>query len=82
MSRDVSEPAAPAPTEFPETEPFDYSSFSCPRCGTTMSVGEYRPCDTCIAQLQATQRGEGSDAEAEAYEAKMNVTPNAVALKE
>jgi hypothetical protein len=32
--------------------------------------------------LRATLGGEASDVAAEAYEPKMNVTPNAVALKE
>lgn len=79
MSTDASEPL---PTEFAEPEPFDYSSFACPRCGATVSQDEYRPCDSCIRELQATQRREASTDEAAAYEPKMNVTPNAVALKD
>ena len=47
-----------------------------------MSAEDYRPCDSCMAELKETQRGEASDAEAAAYEPKMNVTPNAVALKD
>ena len=47
-----------------------------------MSAEDYRPCDSCIAELKATQGTEGSGAEAAAYEPKMNVTPNAVALKD
>lgn len=82
MANPSAEAAKPAPTEFPEPEQFDYSAFPCPRCGTTMSAEDYRPCDSCIAELKATQRGEGSDGEAAAYEPKMNVTPNAVALKD
>ena len=72
------------PTEFPEPAAFDYAAATCPRCGAAMTVEEYRPCDRCIDQLRATQRGEGdtSGAEAEAFEPKMNVTPNAVALKD
>lgn len=72
----------PPPTEFPEPAKFDYSAFPCPRCGTTMTAEYYRPCDSCMTELKATQRGEASDGEAAAYEPKMNVTPNAVALKD
>jgi len=64
----------------PET--LDLSAFACPRCGTQMSAEFYRPCDACVEQLRATQRGDASDAVDEAYEPKMNVTPNAVASKE
>lgn len=72
----------PPPTEFPEPVPFDYSSFPCPRCKTDMSAPEYRPCDSCLAELKANQRGESGGAEAAAFEPKMNVTPNAVAMKD
>ena len=82
MSSDATETSKPAPTEFPEPERFDYSAFPCPRCGATMSAAEYRPCDACVAQLQATQQSEAAAGEAAAYEPKMNVTPNAVALKD
>ncbi|MEM7093577.1 MAG: hypothetical protein AAF567_11290 [Actinomycetota bacterium] len=79
---DATAEAKPAPTEFPEPERFDYSAFPCPRCGATMSAETYRPCDACMTDLKATQRGEGGQSEAAAYEPKMNVTPNAVALKD
>lgn len=73
----------PAPVEFPERpEGFNLASFDCPRCGETISAEHYGLCQRCVVQLQASQRGEGSDGEAAAYEPKMNVTPNAVALKE
>ena len=82
MATPSAEAEKPAPTVFPEREQFDYSSFPCPRCEATMSAEDYRPCDSCMAELKATQRGEASNAEAAAYEPKMNVTPNAVALKD
>ena len=82
MANPSAEAEKPPPTEFPEPEQFDYSAFPCPRCKTTMSAEDYRPCDACITELKATQRTEGSAGEAAAYEPKMNVTPNAVALKD
>jgi hypothetical protein len=39
------------------------------------------PCDACIAELDAKYTGEARAVEAAEYEPKMNVTPNAVALK-
>lgn len=72
----------PAPTEFPEPQQFDLSSFPCPRCQTTMAAASYGPCSNCVAELQASQQSEASGEAAAAYEPKMNVTPNAVALKD
>jgi len=75
------EPAIPK-TEFAEPVQFDLSSFPCPRCSMAMSAATYGPCEACVRELQATQQGEGGSGEAAAYEPKMNVTPNAVAMKE
>ena len=61
------------------TEPL---RFRCPRCGGDARARWYGPCEECRAVLRATLGGEGSDVVAAAYEPKMNVTPNAVALKE
>jgi len=72
----------PPKTVFPEPEQFDLTSYPCPRCQTTMSAESYGPCPNCVAELKATQQGEASGEAAAAYEPKMNVTPNAVALKE
>jgi hypothetical protein len=58
-------------------------TFDCPRCGTSVDHELYGPCDRCRADLRATFAGEArNDVVAEAYEPKMNVTPNAVAVKE
>ena len=54
----------------------------CPRCGASVSQRFYGPCTSCVTQLAASQRSAGGDFEAAAYEPKMNVTPNAVALKD
>ncbi|MCB0996795.1 MAG: hypothetical protein KDB21_16995 [Acidimicrobiales bacterium] len=56
--------------------------FACPRCGTSVTEEYYGPCSSCRAELRATLGGVQRNVEAVAYEPKMNVTPNAVALKE
>jgi hypothetical protein len=57
-------------------------TFTCPRCGESAHEAFYGPCGTCRDTLRATLGGEARDVEAAAYEPKMNVTPNAVALKD
>jgi hypothetical protein len=42
----------------------------------------YGPCETCREALRATMRGTPGDVVVAAYEPKVNVTPNAVAMKE
>jgi hypothetical protein len=56
--------------------------FDCPRCGAAASAEFYGPCDACRAQLVASMAGEAKDVETAAYEPKMNVVPNQVALKD
>ena len=63
-------------------EAFDLSGFACPRCGQTVAEEYYGPCTSCRGVLRAEQGGDGRAVEATAYEPKMNVTPNAVALKD
>jgi hypothetical protein len=46
--------------------------FDCPRCAAPAAERFYGPCASC---------GEARDVEVAAYEPKVNVTPNAVALK-
>jgi len=60
----------------------DSQSFDCPRCAQTVTEPYYGPCQSCRTELRATFAGESRDIVAEAYEPKMNVTPNAVALKD
>jgi hypothetical protein len=66
-------------TDVPSAEPL---SITCPRCGTDVDERYYGPCTMCRADLRATLGGEARDVAAEAYEPKMNVTPNAVATKD
>ncbi len=57
-------------------------SFACPRCGGSVSARYYGPCPACRDALRAEQGGAGREVAAVDYEPKMNVTPNAVALKD
>ncbi len=57
-------------------------SFTCPRCGSAAEAEYYGPCPSCCQELRSAYEGLGRDVVAEAYEPKMNVTPNAVASKE
>jgi hypothetical protein len=56
--------------------------FDCPRCGRPSSERFWGPCGACRTALRATQGGEARQVEAQAYEPKMNVTPNQVATKD
>jgi hypothetical protein len=56
--------------------------LSCPRCGGPLAGDDYAPCAGCIEELRATQRAEPRVTDAVAFEPKMHVTPNAVALKD
>jgi hypothetical protein len=56
--------------------------FICPRCRTAVDARFYGPCETCRTQLRDAFRREGQIVEVAEYEPKMNVTPNAVALKD
>jgi hypothetical protein len=60
----------------------ELGSFTCPRCGGAVAERFYGPCQPCRAQLRAKYLGEGRIVEVAEYEPKMNVTPNAVALKD
>lgn len=56
--------------------------FRCPRCGVGVVEAFYGPCASCRDELRAHLGGDARDVVAAAYEPKMNVTPNAVALKD
>lgn len=58
------------------------NTFVCPRCQSTVSARFYGPCDGCRDQLRASLGGSARDVVIADYEPKMNVTPNAVALKD
>jgi hypothetical protein len=62
--------------------PTELTEETCPRCGQTVMVDLWGPCPACRRELRALFAGEQRTVEVAAYEPKMNVTPNAVALKE
>lgn len=62
-----------------EHRPVDHD---CPRCGATVTQDLYGPCDRCRADLRDRFAGQARDVAVDDYEPKMNVTPNAVALKD
>lgn len=57
------------------------SEITCPRCGGSVRETYYGPCSSCRTELRATLGADAKDIQVE-YEPKMNVTPNAVALKD
>ena len=56
--------------------------FSCPRCQSPVVDEYYAPCSTCRGDLVAKYADLGRAVDVAEYEPKMNVTPNAVALKD
>ena len=54
----------------------------CPRCHMTAVQRFHGPCEGCRTELRELFRGEARTVEVAEYEPKMNVTPNAVALKD
>ncbi|MCH9835986.1 hypothetical protein K0U83_10010 [bacterium] len=56
--------------------------FSCPRCQTSAVDDYYGPCATCRSDLAAKFSGLERAVRVAEYEPKINVTPNAVALKD
>lgn len=60
----------------------DPVEFTCPRCRAQVTEVFYGPCAACRVELRAKYVGEGREVEVAEYVPKMNVTPNAVALKD
>lgn len=56
--------------------------FECPRCERVVEASLYGPCESCRLELRAKFVREGRNVDVAEYEPKMNVTPNAVALKD
>lgn len=73
---------ATAPVADPSASGEGPLAFTCPRCRLEVVEAFYGPCTSCRTTLRATLGGDAREVEAAAYEPKMNVTPNAVALKE
>jgi hypothetical protein len=65
--------------------PSEFLDFSCPRCASSVTEPLYGPCAPCRVELRASLGAEpvgAVDETVAAFDPKMNVTPNAVALKE
>jgi hypothetical protein len=60
----------------------DLLAFTCPRCRAGVEERTYGPCTSCRDELRAKFAGEGRVVDVAEYVPKMNVTPNAVALKD
>jgi hypothetical protein len=60
----------------------DAFEFICPRCEAAVAERFYGPCDACRVALRAQFVRETKVVEVAEYVPKMNVTPNAVALKD
>jgi hypothetical protein len=65
-----------------DTLELDVDPYPCPRCGSVMRERLYGPCEACRAELRSSLGGEGRSVEGAEYTPKVNVTPNAVALKD
>jgi hypothetical protein len=63
--------------DVPETQ-----TLACPRCGAEVTERFYGPCNGCRIELRVKYLSEGRVVEVAEYVPKMNVTPNAVALKD
>ena len=60
----------------------DELHFACPRCQRDVAAAYYGPCEACLGELRVRYQAERTEAVHVDYEPKMNVTPNAVALKD
>lgn len=54
----------------------------CPRCHRSVEQAFYGPCERCLGELRLRYQSEATEVARVEYEPKMNVTPNAVALKD
>jgi hypothetical protein len=61
---------------------FRWMEFVCPRCADLTVADFYGPCASCRVALLAKFQVAGRVVEVAEYEPKINVTPNAVALKD
>ena len=56
--------------------------LTCPRCGRDVDERFYGPCASCRDDLRAAFVRDARVVDVAEYEPKMNVTPNAVAVKD
>ena len=62
--------------------PAELLALTCPRCGQDVEERFYGPCEHCRQELRTAFTRAARVVEVAEYEPKMNVTPNAVALKD
>jgi hypothetical protein len=65
-----------------DTADYPLQPMSCLRCGQEAMLRFAGPCPACAAELHEKYKGEARDVADAAFVPKMNVTPNAVALKD
>jgi hypothetical protein len=70
------------PAGMVENDTSDALAFSCPRCAGDARERFYGPCRACREDLRASLAAEARVVDRAGYEPKMNVTANAVALKD
>jgi hypothetical protein len=56
--------------------------MACLRCGAEVALRFAGPCPECATELRAKYRGVARTVEGAEYVPKMNVTPNAVAVRD
>jgi hypothetical protein len=78
----MNKPSTGTDTASLDLDPESELTFTCPRCRQAVEHRFYGPCPDCVQQLRSEMLGDSTDVVAPEYEPKMNVTPNAVALKE
>jgi hypothetical protein len=61
---------------------YELIDTTCLRCGAAARQRFRGPCEACIAELDAKYEGIARAVDEQEYVPKMNVTPNAVALKD
>lgn len=64
------------------TPTFEPRATTCLRCGQPATLRFAGPCPACASELHAKFPGTAREVVVEGYTPKMNVTPNAVALKD
>jgi hypothetical protein len=63
-------------------ETFEPLDTTCMRCGQAARLRFAGPCESCVAELTVRFPGIARPVEADEYVPKVNVTANAVALKD
>ena len=61
---------------------FEPIEMTCMRCGNPAPMRFAGPCERCVAELAVRFPGVARQVEAQEYVPKVNVTANAVALKD